>query len=66
MAKKKKAARRGMPVSTRSARCQPLRDQLRQLDEEIADPDIPRDLKKRLKQLRERVLRALRACESVR
>src|SRR5262245_17484180 len=49
--RKKKAARR---TAARGDRCQPLRDQLDRIDEDIftdrellSDPDIPRDIKAR-------------------
>ncbi len=72
---------RTAPAITRAApdRCQPLRDQLERHDLEIAniresldDPDIPNRLKARLRLLlrqllasRNRVLRALEACERI-
>ena len=66
-------------AASRSVRCQPLRDQLERHDLEIAniresldDPDIPNRLKARLRLLlrqllasRDRVLRALEACERI-
>jgi hypothetical protein len=80
---KAETARKGKPAKKRTAaepdRCQPLRDQLAKLNKEIAgvqaslaDPDIPRDLRKRLEQLlrqllamKKRVLRDLEACERI-
>jgi hypothetical protein len=82
-AKKTKTARKTKPanrrMSAKSERCQPLRDQLEDLDRRISDvqeslgePDIPKDLRARLERMlrqlittRERVRRALEACEKI-
>jgi hypothetical protein len=81
--RKTKTARKGKPANRRTAaksdRCQPLRDQLEEVDREIAEmrealaePDIPEDLKEGLRRrltqltaLRTRLLRALEACEEI-
>jgi TolA-binding protein len=81
--KKTKTTRKAKPSKRRSAaesdRCQPLRDQLKELDQEIADlresltdPDIPNDIKarhrKKLQQLittQTHTLKAFEACEAI-
>jgi hypothetical protein len=78
-AKAVRTARAGARRAAGSARCQRLREQLMELDQEIAgvredlgDPDIPAGIKARLRVIlrqllatRTRVLRALEACERV-